>query len=113
MALLCWEYKCIPIGESNAFRYTDKTYMGYLSGKAVCTGSAVFVEGSASIHNFATLPEYRNQGLGTAMFHHILSEIKKITADSVFLRYLKTGWESIKKQDLNLHAVYICMRAEI
>lgn len=54
-----------------------KLYIGYLNGKAVCTGSAVYAKDSAGIYDIATLPDYRNQGLGTAVFNHILSEIKK------------------------------------
>jgi ribosomal protein S18 acetylase RimI-like enzyme len=54
-----------------------KLYIGYLNGKAVCTGSAVYTKDSAGIYDIATLPDYRNKGLGTAMFNHILIEIKK------------------------------------
>jgi ribosomal protein S18 acetylase RimI-like enzyme len=80
-----------------------KLYIGYLNGKAVCTGSAVFAKDSVGIYDIATLPDYRNQGLGSATFHYILSEIKKNYNGLCVLQaseegmgiYKKAGFESV------------------
>lgn len=77
------EGKCIKTyydNQSETSLYLNspiRNYLGYYEGKAVCTGTAVYTKDSVGIYDIATLPEYRNQGLGSSMFRYILSEIKK------------------------------------
>lgn len=60
--------------------YNDKAlkmYVGYKNGVAVSSGSIVIDETSVGIYDIATLASERRQGFGSAMFHHILNDIKQ------------------------------------
>lgn len=104
----CLEGKCIKLyydslsEKSLQLNNPIKNYLGYMNGEAVCTGSAVFTRDSVGIYDIATLPEYRKHGLGSAMFHYILSDIKKNFNGLCVLQaseegmgiYKKAGFES-------------------
>ena len=51
-------------------------YIGVLNdGTPVTVGSTIRSRDSVGIYDFATLDDYRKRGFGSAMFHHILSDI--------------------------------------
>ncbi|MFL1673429.1 GNAT family N-acetyltransferase [Paenibacillus dendritiformis] len=51
-------------------------YIGVLSdGTPVSVGSIIRSRDSVGIYDIATLDEYRKRGFGSAMFHHIVSDI--------------------------------------
>lgn len=60
--------------------YTDGTallYFGSVNGNPVCTGAAFPYRDTVGIYDIATLPGQRNRGYGSAMFSHILRDLKK------------------------------------
>jgi ribosomal protein S18 acetylase RimI-like enzyme len=54
-----------------------KYYLGYLNDKPVATVMLFLAKGVAAIHYVVTLPEARNQGIGTAMTTFALKEAKR------------------------------------
>ncbi len=52
-------------------------FMAYLNGTLVGTATLSVAPSSAGIWNLATLPEYRNHGIGGALVHAALVEAKK------------------------------------
>lgn len=54
-----------------------RMYVGYHNEVPVSTGSIIVTQDAVGIYDIATLENVRNQGYGSAMFHHILAEIKR------------------------------------
>jgi len=66
------------LSESTLYKHSDlKLFIGLINDKVVCIGSAMYTENSVGIYDIATVPEQRNKGLGSAMFHYILADIKR------------------------------------
>lgn len=60
--------------------YHDKRirmFVGYHNGTPVCSGTRFMENGSAGIYSIAALNEMRGRGFGSAVFHHILQDLKK------------------------------------
>ena len=53
-----------------------KMYVGCHNGRPVSTGSIIITNEAVGIYDIATLESERNRGMGSAMFHHILADIK-------------------------------------
>lgn len=49
-------------------------YNGYISGKAVTSGMIFIEAGVAGLYYIGTLPDYRKQGIGTAMTNYLLKQ---------------------------------------
>ncbi|MCG7409628.1 GNAT family N-acetyltransferase [Paenibacillus sp. ACRRX] len=54
-------------------------YVGEYNGEAVSIGSLLSTENSVGIYDIATRQEYRGKGLGSAMFHYLLEEAKRMS----------------------------------
>lgn len=66
-------------------------YIGYLNGTAVAS-SMVFVGADvAGLYYIGTLPDYRQQGIGTAMTHYSLKQAQSLGYDLVVLQATDMG----------------------
>lgn len=61
-------------GPDNNWRH----YIGWFRGQAVAIAAVLLHQGVAGIYGVATLPQARQQGIGTAMVRHVLAEIAQI-----------------------------------
>jgi GNAT superfamily N-acetyltransferase len=52
-------------------------YLGRVGHRTIATATLVLTEPLASIWNVGTLPEYRRQGIGTALMRHTLDEARE------------------------------------
>ncbi|WP_041522132.1 GNAT family N-acetyltransferase [Gilvimarinus agarilyticus] len=62
---------CRISGDEDALHYG-----AFIDDKLVCVASIFIEGGDARLRKFATLPEYQNQGIGSALLAHILDELK-------------------------------------
>ena len=85
------EMACFAITEENAKNYQrtyayngfggDKPwhhYIGYLHGTPVAVAAILLHTGVAGIYGVGTLPQARQQGIGTAMTQHVIKEIGRL-----------------------------------
>ncbi|WP_226664536.1 GNAT family N-acetyltransferase [Microbulbifer aggregans] len=52
-----------------------KFYIGLYQGKPAATGSLFSSADALGFYDLGTLPEYRQRGIGTAMFQHLVGEV--------------------------------------
>lgn len=52
-------------------------FLGYYDGEAVAAGSLFVDEQTVGIYDLVTRRQWRKQGFGTAMFHHLLEQAKQ------------------------------------
>lgn len=61
---------------------TAKHYGVYLNEKLVSVASIYMQEGVARLRKFATLVAFQGRGIGSKLIAHIVSELKKVSAES-------------------------------
>lgn len=72
-------------------------YLGLLDGEPVAASSIGLTDGVAGLYAVATLPEYRRQGLGTAVTQVPLQEAQKLGFKVAVLQATQAGYPVYKR----------------
>lgn len=99
----------------------------YIAFDTVFSGSAAIVENdmdnrpdlSPWLASVFVIPEYRNQGIGSALVHHVMQQAQQSSIDKLYLYtpdreafYHKLGWRRIDTENYHGHEVSI-MEADL
>lgn len=71
--------------EEKALGVNRISFVGYLDGEAVCTGSLISKEGEGFMFNVASHPDHRGKGLGSAVTVKLNGEAKNRGLENVFI----------------------------
>jgi GNAT superfamily N-acetyltransferase len=72
-------------------------YLVYLNGQPVATGSLFYDDETAGIYWMATLPEYRNKGIGTSLASHLVCSAQNRNYLRVVLHATVKGYPVYQK----------------
>lgn len=83
--------------DQNAIHFGIET-----SRELVCVASLFINKSEARLRKFATLPSYQNQGLGSELLQHILSDVKKRNIEKFWLDARETAVPFYRRFGLNV-----------
>lgn len=78
-----------------------RAYIGINNGEAVATGSLFLGHGAIGIYDIVTRDEYRRQGIGSAMFAHLIEEARQFQHRYAVLQASPDGSSIYRKAGFN------------